>query len=107
MNYEESIKYIKNNSYSAYEIHKATGLNEASLRKILRGEVKKSQRRTKDTIIAYVDELINSNGLPRFVDLEELIPRIIENHDSLLLNQNYATWFELQVYKKAFELTKK
>lgn len=107
MNYEESIKYIKRNSHSAYEIHKATGITEAGIRKVLNGLVAKPQRKTKEAIIDYVDEFINSNGLPRFVDLEELIPRIIENHDSLLLNQNYATWFELQVYKKALQMMNK
>ena len=34
MNYEESIKYLRRKSHSAYEIHKATGLTEAGIRKV-------------------------------------------------------------------------
>jgi DNA-binding transcriptional regulator YiaG len=61
MNYEESIKYLRRKSHSAYEIHKATGLNEASLRKVLKGEVAKPQRKTKEALIDYVNQLEGLN----------------------------------------------
>ena len=188
MNYEESIKYLRRESHSAYEICKATGLNEAGLRKVLKGEIIKPQRKTKETIIDYVNQLdglsdINESdfntldvkkmnmdiiakqrkilglswdylaeGLPiagnslrtafkrqavgevylnhvmsviedyrkkqgnidlvysKFEEgivLESYASDVMKNHEKLLLSQNYKNWFELQVYKKAFELTKK
>ena len=39
--------------------------------------------------------------------LESYASDVMKNHEKLLLSQNYKNWFELQVYKKAFELTKK
>ena len=39
--------------------------------------------------------------------LESYASDVIKNHEKLLLSQKYKNWFELQVYKKAFELTKK
>jgi hypothetical protein len=57
MNYEESIEYLKRKSYSAYEICKSTGLTEAGLRKLLKGEIIKPQRKTKEAIIDYVNQL--------------------------------------------------
>ena len=63
MNYEESIKYLRENSHSAYEIHKATGLNESALRKVLKGKITKPQRKTKEAIIDYANQLDGLNDI--------------------------------------------
>jgi hypothetical protein len=128
MNYEESIKYLKRKSHSAYEIHKATGLNESGLRKLLKGNTK-PQRRTKEVLIEYTQNILESESDANFITdeftlhqinldqhdlLEDIIRRgvitdrlteiIIDNQEKLLLNSNYRNWFELQVYKKALEV---
>jgi len=128
MNYEESIKYIKRNSYTAYEIHKATGLNEAGLRKVLRGQVSKPQRKTKDAIINFVKQSRDSNIITdeitlnqinldqhdlledivrRGVITDRLIEIIINNHETMLKSNNYKNWFEAQSFKKALEVMNK
>ena len=61
MNYEESIKYLRRKSHSAYEIHKATGLTEAGIRKVLNNKVVNPQRKTKEAIIDYVNQLEGLN----------------------------------------------
>ena len=63
MNYEESIKYLRENSHSSYEIHKATGLSEAGLRKVLKGKITKPQRKTKELLIDYVNQLDGLNDI--------------------------------------------
>jgi|TARA_B110000902_G_scaffold68484_1_gene81216 DNA-binding transcriptional regulator YiaG len=61
MNYEESIKYLRRKSHSAYEIHKATGLTEAGIRKVLNNKVVNPQRKTKEALIDYVNQLEGLN----------------------------------------------
>jgi|TARA_B110000902_G_C14068421_1_gene498309 hypothetical protein len=129
MNYEESIKYLRENSHSAYEIYKATGLSEAGLRKVLKGKITNPQRRTKEALIEYTQNILESKSDANFITdeftlhqinldqhdlLEDIIRRgviterlteiIIDNQEKLLLNSNYKNWFELQVYKKALEV---
>ena len=125
--FEEAIRYLKRKSHSAYEIHKATGLNESSLRKLLKGKIK-PQRKTKEVLIDYVNQLVTPRESNIITDeltlhqinldqhdlLEDIIRRgviterlteiIIDNQEKLLLNSNYKNWFELQVYKKALEV---
>ena len=46
MNLKEIIQLIENKGFTAYEIHKKTGLNEAGVRRILTGKIEKPQRKT-------------------------------------------------------------
>ena len=132
MNYEESIKYLRRKSHTAYEIHKATGLNEPGLRRVLKGKVAKPQRKTKEALIEYTQNILESESgsssitgeltlnqinLDQHDLLEDIIRRglitdrlteiIIDNHEKLLLNSNYKNWFEAQAYKKALEVMSK
>ena len=57
MNFEQSLEYILLNNITSYEIHKATGLSEAGIRKLMRNEVSKPQRKTRDVIIEFVKNI--------------------------------------------------
>lgn len=57
MDYDTSINFINSKGISAYEIHKATGLNEAGVRRVLKGLVSNPQRKTKEALIDYAIQL--------------------------------------------------
>ena len=51
MELQKAIDVLNTKGITAYEIHKDTGLNEASLRKVLKGEVVKPQKKTRKVIV--------------------------------------------------------
>ena len=112
MTFEEAIKYIKNNKYSAYEISKETGLNEASLRKLLASENAKPQRKTRNLIIDFCEIKSKTDGKAMIFDLEEikrmqeLASDIIKNHHKLLQVEIYGLWFEVESQKRAIQILK-
>ena len=56
MDFKKSIEIIKKKGFSAYEIHKKTGLNEAGIRRVLNNEIENPQRKTKEGIIQFVSD---------------------------------------------------
>jgi hypothetical protein len=57
MKYLKAIEIIKNRGFKAYEIHKATGLNESGIRRVLNNEVESPQRKTKEVLIKFALEI--------------------------------------------------
>ena len=112
MTFEESLKYIKENKYSAYEISKETGLNEASLRKLFASENAKPQRKTRNIIINFCEIKSNTDGKAMVLDLEEikkmedLASDVIKNHKKLLQTEMYSLWFEVESQKRVIEILK-
>lgn len=112
MTFEEAVKYIKNNKYTAYEISKETGLNEASLRKLLASENAKPQRKTRNKIIEFCENKSKTDGKAMFYDPEEvkkmesLANDVIKNHHKLLKTEIYGLWFEVESQKRAIQILK-
>ena len=73
MTFEESLKYIKENKYSAYEISKETGLNEASLRKLFASENAKPQRKTRNKIIDFCEIKSKTDGTFTKKELKDIV----------------------------------
>lgn len=57
MNLKEIIQIIENKGFTAYEIHRKTGLNQAGLRNILNGKVEKPQRKTFEILKKFVNTI--------------------------------------------------
>ena len=112
MTFEESLKYIKENKYSAYEISKETGLNEASLRKLFASENAKPQRKTRNKIIDFCEIKSKTDGKAVLFDLkeiekmEDLANEVIKNHQKLLQTEIYGLWFEVESQKRVIEILK-
>ena len=112
MTFEESLKYIKENKYSAYEISKETGLNEASLRKLFTSENAKPQRKTRNKIIDFCEIKSKTDGKAVLFDLkeiekmEDLANEVIKNHQKLLQTEIYGLWFEVESQKRVIEILK-
>lgn len=53
MDFKKALKLIEKQGFTAYEIHKATGLNEAGVRRVLNNEVENPQRKTRETLIKF------------------------------------------------------
>lgn len=56
MEFKKALKFINNQGFTAYEIHKKTGLNEAGVRRILNKEVENPQRKTKEALIKFAKD---------------------------------------------------
>ena len=112
MTFEEAVKYINNNKYSAYEISKETGLNEASLRKLFASENAKPQRKTRNLIIDFCEIKSKTDGKAMIIDLEEmkkmqdLASDVIKNHNKLLQIEVYGLWFEVESQRRAIRILK-
>ena len=57
MNLKEIIQIIEDKGFTAYEIHRKTGLNQAGLRNILNGKVEKPQRKTFEILKNFVNAI--------------------------------------------------
>ena len=112
MTFEESLKYIKEKKYSAYEISKETGLNEASLRKLFASENAKPQRKTRNKIIDFCEIKSKTDGKAMVYSLEEikkmqdLASDVMKNHTKLLQIENYSLWFEVESQRRAIQILK-
>jgi len=112
MTFIESLKYIKENKFTAYEISKETGLNEASLRKLFASENAKPQRKTRNIIIDFCENKSKADGKAMVFDSEELIvlkdlaSDVIKNHHKLLQVEIYGLWFEVESQKRAIQILK-
>jgi len=62
MNFKETIELLNSQGVTAYEIHKATGLNEAGVRRILNNEVSKPQRKTQESIVKYASTILSNTN---------------------------------------------
>ena len=60
MNFKKTIELLNNQGVTAYEIHKATGLNEAGVRRILNNEVDKPQRKTQESIVKFASTILSN-----------------------------------------------
>ena len=112
MNFEQSLEYILLNNVTSYEIHKATGLSEAGIRKLLRNEVLKPQRKTRDIIIEFVKNIrvINTKDVLFNQEddrmLRDLASDVIKNHNKLLQIEVYGLWFEVESQRRAIRILK-
>ena len=112
MNFEQSLEYILLNNITSYEIHKATGLSEAGIRKLMRNEVSKPQRKTRDIIIEFVKNIrvINTKDVLFSPEddrmLRDLASDVIKNHKKLLQTEMYSLWFEVECQKRVIEILK-
>ena len=112
MNFEQSLEYILLNNITSYEIHKATGLSEAGIRKLMRNEVSKPQRKTRDIIIEFVKNIrvINTKDVLFSPEddrmLRDLASDVIKNHKKLLQTEMYSMWFEVECQKRVIEILK-
>ena len=112
MNFEQSLEYILLNNVTSYEIHKATGLSEAGIRKLMRNEVLKPQRKTRDIIIEFVKNIrvINTKDVLFNQEddrmLRDLASDVIKNHNKLLQIEVYGLWFEVESQKRAIQILK-
>ena len=112
MTFIESLEYIKENKFTAYEISKETGLNEASLRKLFASENAKPQRKTRNIIIDFCENKSKTDGKAVIFDSEEiktmqdLASDVIKNHHKLLQIEVYGLWFEVESQKKAIQILK-
>tara|TARA_R110000823_G_scaffold314960_1_gene445143 strand:+ start:111 stop:452 length:342 start_codon:yes stop_codon:yes gene_type:complete len=112
MNFEQSLEYILLNNVTSYEIHKATGLSEAGIRKLMRNEVLKPQRKTRDIIIEFVKNIrvINTKDVLFNQEddrmLRDLASDVIKNHNKLLQIEVYGLWFEVESQRRAIEILK-
>ncbi len=112
MTFEEAVKYINNNNYSAYEISKETGLNEASLRKLFASENAKPQRKTRNLIIDFCEIKSKTDGKAMIIDLgemkrmQDLASDVIKNHNKLLQIEVYGLWFEVESQRRAIRILK-
>ena len=112
MNFEQSLEYILLNNITSYEIHKATGLSEAGIRKLMRNEVSKPQRKTRDVIIEFVKNIrvINTKDVVFNQEddrlLRDLASDVIKNHHKLLQVEIYGLWFEVESQKRAIQILK-
>tara|TARA_R110000803_G_scaffold11138_1_gene33598 strand:+ start:162 stop:503 length:342 start_codon:yes stop_codon:yes gene_type:complete len=112
MNFEQSLEYILLNNITSYEIHKATGLSEAGIRKLMRNEVSKPQRKTRDIIIEFVKNIrvINTKDVLFSPEddrmLRDLASDVIKNHKKLLQTELYSMWFEVECQKRVIEILK-
>ena len=112
MNFEQSLEYILLNNVTSYEIHKATGLSEAGIRKLMRNEVLKPQRKTRDIIIEFVKNIrvINTKDVLFNQEddrmLRDLASDVIKNHNKLLQIEVYGLWFEVESQRRAIQILK-
>ena len=112
MTFEDSIIYIKNKGFSAYEIHKTTGLNEAGVRKILSNKVANPQRKTKEIIIDFATKAMENDtnnitlGAEERIKIQDLASDVIKNHHKLLQVEIYGLWFEVESQKRAIQILK-
>lgn len=60
MKFKKALKIIENRGFTAYEIHKKTGLNESGIRRVLNKVVEKPQRTTQEAFIRFAIESINT-----------------------------------------------
>jgi methyl-accepting chemotaxis protein len=60
MELKKAIEIINNQGFTAYELHKETGLNESGLRRVLANEVEKPQRKTRLAIIKFALDHLNT-----------------------------------------------
>ncbi|CAL2084825.1 S24 family peptidase [Tenacibaculum sp. 190524A02b] len=73
MDFIEAIEILNNEGVTAYEINKATGLNEAGIRRVLNGNVTNPQRKTKDILIKFAE------GLKKPIHNDTEVPFNVEN----------------------------
>ena len=60
--YKKALKYLIDNKVTAYEVHKFSGQSQTGLRKVFGGAVGNPRRKTKETIIAFYNNLIDINS---------------------------------------------
>jgi len=112
MTFEDSIIYIKDKGFSAYEIHNKTGLNEAGVRKILSNKVANPQRKTKEIIIEFATKAMENDtsdvtlGAEERIKMQDLASDVIKNHNKLLQIEVYGLWFEVESQRRAIQILK-
>lgn len=112
MTFEDSIIYLKNKGFSAYEIHNNTDLTEAGVRKILSNKVANPQRKTKEIIIDFATKAKQNDtncmalGAEERIKMQDLASDVIKNHHKLLQIEVYGLWFEVESQRKAIQILK-
>ena len=112
MTFEDSIIYIKDKGFSAYEIYKNTDLTEAGVRKVLSNKVANPQRKTKEIIIEFATNAKQNDtnditlGAEERIKMQDLASDVIKNHNKLLQIEVYGLWFEVESQKRAIQILK-
>ena len=112
MTFEDSIIYLKDKGFSAYEIYKNTDLTEAGVRKILSNKVANPQRKTKKIIIDFATKAKQNDtnnitlGAEERIKMQDLASDVIKNHHKLLQTEIYGLWFEVESQKRAIQILK-
>ena len=112
MTFEDSIIYLKDKGFSAYEIYKNTDLTEAGVRKVLSNKVANPQRKTKEIIIEFATNAKQNDtnditlGAEERIKMQDLASDVIKNHNKLLQIEVYGLWFEVESQKRAIQILK-
>ena len=112
MTFEDSIIYIKDKGFSAYEIYKNTDLTEAGVRKVLSNKVANPQRKTKEIIIEFATNAKQNDtnditlGAEERIKMQDLASDVIKNHNKLLQIEVYGLWFEVESQRRAIRILK-
>ena len=113
--YKKALKYLIDNEVTAYEIHKFSGQSQTGLRKVFEGTVENPRRKTKEIIIEFYNNLIETNsnvhkinsdytkGLENFT-IHQIATYVIDNADKFDKEEMMKVLYEKSILEEANKL---